>query len=94
MKRTIFIFAFLLFSLSSFGQDVNKGMIVSKPDSTVVQRKIAQWTDSLNRRNFSDDAVEIKGKAEQLGNKAKETIKEHTPAVKELIRSVKNYLKR
>ena len=84
----------MLFGLSSFGQVVHNGVIVSESDSTVVQRRVAELRDSLNNRNFSDDMTKLRVKAEQLGNKTKEVIEEHTPVVKELMQSIADYLKR
>ena len=94
MKRTILILLFSLFSISSFGQIVYNGVVVSEPDSTAVQKRITAWRDSLDNRNFSEDAVKIREEAERLGNKAKEAVKEHTPAIKELMQSVADYFKR
>ena len=94
MKHTIYLFVFLLFSLSSFGRVVHNGVIVPESDSTAVQRKVAELRDSLNNRNFSEDMDKLKVKAEQLGDKTKDVIKEHTPAIKELMQSVVDYLKR
>ena len=94
MKHTIYLFVFLLFGLSSFGQVVHNGVIVPESDSTAVQRRVAELRDSLNNRNFSEDMATLRVKAEQLGIKTKETIEEHTPVVKELIQSIADYLKR
>ena len=94
MKRTIYLFVFMLFSLSSFGQVVHNGVIVPESDSTVVQRRVAELRDSLNNRKFSDDMTKLRMKAEQLGNKTKEVIEGHTPVVKELMQSIADYLKR
>ena len=79
MKRTIYLFVFMLFGLSSFGQVVHNGVIVPESDSTVVQRRVAELRDSLNNRNFSEDMATLRVTAEQLGIKTKETIEEHTP---------------
>ena len=94
MKRTIYLFVFMLFGLSSFGQVVHNGVIEPESDSTVVQRRVAELRDSLNNRNFSADMTKLRVKAEQLGNKTKEVIEEHTPVVKELMQSIADYLKR
>ena len=94
MKRTIYLFVFMLFSLSSFGQVVHNGVIVPESGSTVVQRRVAELRDSLNNRKFSADMTKLRVRAEQLGNKTKEVIKEHTPAIKELMQSIADYLKR
>ena len=94
MKRTITLFAFMLFGLSSFGQVAHNGVIVPESDSTVVQRRVAELRDSLNNRKFSDDMTKLRMKAEQLGNKTKEVIEGHTPMVKELMQSIADYLKR
>ena len=94
MKRTITLFAFILFGLSSSGQVAHNGVIVPESDSTVVQRKVAELRDSLNNRKFSDDMTKLRMKAEQLGNKTKEVIEVHTPVVKELMQSIADYLKR
>ena len=94
MKRTIYLFVFMLFGFSSSGQVVHNGVIVPESDSTAVQRKVAELRDSLNNRNFSEDMDKLKVKAEQLGDKTKDVIKEHTPAIKELMQSVVDYLKR
>ena len=94
MKRTIYLFVFMLFGLSSFGQVVHNGVIVPESDSTVVQRRVAELRDSLNNRKFSEDMATLRVKAEQLGNKTKEVIEEHTPAIKELMQSIADYLKR
>ena len=94
MKRTITLFAFMLFGLSSFGQVAHNGEIVPESDSTVVQRRVAELRDSLNNRKFSDDMTKLRMKAEQLGNKTKEVIEGHTPVVKELMQSIADYLKR
>ena len=94
MKRTILILTFSLLGLTAFGQVVYNGVIVSKADSTAVQRKMAQWADSLNNRNFSEDAAKVREEAERLGEKAKEAVKEHTPAVQELMQSIAEYFKR
>jgi hypothetical protein len=94
MKRTIFTLAFLLFCLPSFGQVVYNGVIVSKPDSTIVQKRVAQWKDSLNNHNFSEDAAKLREEVELFGEKAKQTIEKHTPVVKELMQSIADYFKR
>lgn len=94
MKRTITLFAFMLFSFSAFGRAPHNGEIISASDSTTVQRKVAELRDSLNNRNFSEDMAKLRVKAEQLGNKTKETIEEHTPVVKEFMQSIADYLKR
>ena len=94
MKRTIYLFAFMLFGLSSFGQVAHNGVIVQESNSTVVQRRVAELRDSLNNRKFSDDMTKLRMKAEQLGNKTKEVIEGHTPVVKELMQSIADYLKR
>ena len=94
MKRTIYLFVFMLFGLSSFGQVVHNGVIEPESDSTVVQRRVAELRDSLNNRNFSEDMTKLRVKAEQLGNKTKEVIEGHTPVVKELMQSIADYLKR
>ena len=94
MKRTIYLFVFMLFSLSSFGQVVHNGVIVPESDSTVVQRRVAELRDSLNNRKFSADMTKLRVRAEQLGNKTKEVIEGHTPVVKELMQSIADYLKR
>ena len=94
MKRTITLFAFMLFSFSAFGRAPHNGEIISESDSIAVQRKVAELRDSLNNRNFSEDMATLRVKAEQLGIKTKETIEEHTPVVKELIQSIADYLKR
>ena len=94
MKRTITLFAFILFGLLSFGQVVHNGVIVPESDSTVVQRRVAELRDSLNNRKFSDDMTKLRVKAKQLGNKTKETIEEHTPVVKEFMQGIADYLKR
>ena len=92
--RNYYLFVFMLFGLSSFGQVVHNGVIVPESDSTVVQRRVAELRDSLNNRKFSDDMTKLRMKAEQLGNKTKEVIEEHTPVVKELMQSIADYLKR
>ena len=94
MKRTITLFAFMLFSFSAFGRAPHSGEIISESDSTVVQRRVAELRDSLNNRNFSEDMTKLRMKAEQLGNRTKEVIEGHTPVVKELMQSVVDYLKR
>ena len=94
MKRTIYLFVFMLFGFSSSGQVVHNGVIVPESDSTVVQRRVAELRDSLNNRKFSDDMTKLRMKAEQLGNKTKEVIEGHTPVVKELMQSIADYLKR
>lgn len=94
MKRTITLFAFMFFSLSLFGCISLNGENVSESDSTAVQRRVAELRDSLNNRNFSEDMATLRVKAEQLGNKTKEAIEEHTPVVKELMQSIADYLKR
>ena len=94
MKHTIILFAFILFSFSAFGRAPHSGVIISEPDSTVVQRRVAELRDSLNNRNFSEDMATLRVKAEQLGNKTKEVIEGHTPVVKELMQSIADYLKR
>lgn len=94
MKRTITLFAFMLFSFSAFGRTPHNGEIISESDSTTVQRKVVELRDSLNNRNFSEDMAKLRVKAEQLGNKTKDVIKEHTPTIKELMQSVADYLKR
>ena len=94
MKRTIYLFVFMLFGFSSSGQVVHNGVIVPESDSTVVQRRVAELRDSLNNRKFSDDMTKLRMKAEQLGNKTKEVIEGHTPVVKELMQSIVDYLKR
>ena len=94
MKRTITLFAFMLFGLSSFVQVAHNGVIVPESDSTVVQRRVAELRDSLNNRKFSEDMATLRVKAEQLGNKTKEVIEEHTPVVKEFMQGIADYLKR
>ena len=94
MKRTITLFAFILFSFSTFGRTPHNGVIMPESDSTAVQRRVAELRDSLNNRNFSEDMATLRVKAEQLGNKTKEVIEGHTPVVKELIQSIADYLKR
>lgn len=94
MKHTIILFAFILFSFSAFGRAPHSGVIMPESDSTVVQRRVAEFRDSLNNRKFSDDMTKLRVKAEQLGNKTKEVIEEHTPAIKELMQSIADYLKR
>ena len=94
MKRTITLFAFMFFSLSLFGCVSHNGENVSASDSTAVQRRIAEFRDSLNNRNFSEDMAILRVNAEQLGNKTKEVIEGHTPMVKELMQSIADYLKR
>ena len=94
MKRTIYLFVFMLFGLSSFGQVVHNGVIVPDSDSTTVQRRVAELRDSLNNRKFSEDMAKLRVKAKQLGDKTKDVIKEHTPAIKELMQSIADYLKR
>lgn len=94
MKRTITLFAFMLFSLSLFGCISHNGENVSESDSTAVQRRVVELRDSLNNRNFSEDMGKLRVKAEQLGNKTKKTIEEHTPVVKEFMQSIADYLKR
>lgn len=79
MKRTITLFAFMLFSFSAFGRAPHNGEIISESDSTAVQRRVAELRDSLNNRNFSEDMATLRVTAEQLGIKTKETIEEHTP---------------
>jgi hypothetical protein len=71
MKRTIYLFVFMLFGLSSFGQVVHNGVIVPESDSTAVQRRVAELRDSLNNRNFSEDMATLRVKAEQLAIKQK-----------------------
>lgn len=94
MKRTICILVVAFFSLSLFGCISQNGENVSESDSTAVQKRIIAWTDSLSNRNFSEDMVTLRVKAEQLGNKTKETIEEHTPVVKEFMQGIADYLKR
>jgi hypothetical protein len=84
----------MFFSLSLFGCISHNGENVSESDSTAVQRRVAELRDSLNNRNFSEDMATLRVKAEQLGNKTKEAIEEHTPVVKELMQSIADYLKR
>ncbi|MBQ2027288.1 MAG: hypothetical protein II214_05260 [Alistipes sp.] len=94
MKHTIILFVFMLFSLPAFGRTPHNREIISKSDSTAVQKRVAELRDSLNNRNFSEDMDKLKVKAEQFGNKTKEVIEGHTPVVKELMQSVADYLKR
>ena len=101
MKRTICILVVAFFSLCCLVQVIASNSIVVshesvvyRCDSTAVQKRVIAWTDSLSNRNFSDDMATLRVKAEQLGNKTKETIKEHTPVVKGLMQSVADYLKR
>ena len=85
------IYAFRLIIIRAGGPN---GVIVPESDSTVVQRRVAELRDSLNNRKFSDDMTKLRMKAEQLGNKTKETIEEHTPVVKEFMQGIADYLKR
>ena len=101
MKRTICILVVAFFSLycmvqviASNSVIVSDESVVYRHDSTVVQKRIVAWTDSLSNRNFSEDMVTLRVKAEQLGNKTKETIEEHTPVVKEFMQGIADYLKR
>ena len=101
MKRTICILVVAFFSLCCLVQVkasnrviVSDESVVCRHDSTAVQKRIIAWTDSLSNRNFSEDMATLRVKAEQLGDKTKETIEEHTPVVKELMQSIADYLKR
>ena len=101
MKRTICILVVAFFSLyclvqvrASNSVILSDESVVYKQDSTAVQKRIIAWTDSLSNRNFSEDMAKLRVKAEQLGNKTKETIEEHTPVVKEFLQSIADYLKR
>ena len=101
MKRTICILVVAFFSLYCLAQVIaSNSVIVSnesfvyRHDSTAVQKRVIAWTDSLSNRNFSEDMATLRVKAEQLGDKTKETIEEHTPVVKELMQSIADYLKR
>ena len=94
-RRTILMLAFAALSLSAFGQDkTNNGVAAPESDSTLVQKKVAEWKDSLDNRNFSEDAAQIKKGAEQLGDKAKDVAKEYAPVVKDFVQSVVDYFKR
>lgn len=101
MKRTICILVVAFFSLyclvqvrASNSVILSDESVVYRQDSTAVQKRIIAWTDSLSNRNFSEDMAKLRVKAEQLGNKTKETIEEHTPVVKDFLQSVADYLKR
>lgn len=101
MKRTICILVVAFFSLyclvqvrASNSVILSDESVVYRQDSTAVQKRIIAWTDSLSNRNFSEDMAKLRVKAEQLGNKTKETIEEHTPVVKEFLQSIADYLKR
>ena len=63
-------------------------------DSTLVQKTLTSWSDSLRNRNFSDDAYKLRKTAEELSDKTKNKIEKHTSTIKELIGSFVEYLTR
>ena len=101
MKCAICILVVAFFSLyclvqviASNSVIVSDESVVYRHDSTAVQKRIIAWTDSLSNRNFSEDKAKLRVKAEQLGDKTKETIEEHTPVVKEFMQGIADYLTR
>lgn len=63
-------------------------------DTTVVEKTIDQWVDSLNTRKLSEDAANLKEDVKKLGIRTKKSIERHTPKVKKLFKEIRNYLKR
>lgn len=64
------------------------------PDTTVVEKTIDRWIDSLNTRKFSEDTEKLKEDVKELGDKTKKSIERHTPKVKKLFKEIGDYLKR
>ena len=65
-----------------------------KPDTTVVEKTIDRWVDSLNTRKFSEDTEKLKEDVKEFGDKTKKSIERHTPKVKKLMKEIGDYLKR
>lgn len=65
-----------------------------KPDTTIVEKTIDRWVDSLNTRKFSEDTEKLKEDVKEFGDKTKKSIERHTPKVKKLMKEIGDYLKR
>lgn len=65
-----------------------------KLDTTVVEKTIDRWVDSLNTRKFSEDTEKLKEDVKGFGDKTKRSIERHTPKVKKLFKEIGDYLKR
>lgn len=65
-----------------------------KQDTTVVEKTIDRWVDSLNTRKFSKDTEKLKEDVKEFGDKTKKSIERHTPKVKKLMKEIGDYLKR
>ena len=52
------------------------------------------WSESLDKRNFSEDREEIKEDVKEFGEEVKQTVKEYTPEVENFMKSLGDYFKR
>lgn len=68
--------------------------VKEQSDTTVVEKKLNEWSDSLNNRDFSKDVESFKKEVKDFGDKTKKTIEKHTPEVKRMFKSLGDYLKR
>jgi hypothetical protein len=68
--------------------------IKEQSDTTIIEKKLNEWSDSLNKRDFSKDTESFKKEVKEFGDKTKKTIEKHTPEVKRMFKSLRNYLKR
>lgn len=67
---------------------------VKQTDTTFVEKKLYQWSDSLNTRDFSKDVEALKKDIKEAADKTKESIERHTPEVRKLFKSLGEYLRR
>ena len=65
-----------------------------KPDTTIVEKTIDRWVDSLNTRKFSEDTEKLKEDVKEFADKTKKSIEKNTPKVKELMKEIGDYLRR
>lgn len=68
--------------------------VKEQSDTTVVEKTINRWVDSLNKRKFSEDTEKLKEDVKEFGDKTKKSIERHTPKVKELMKEFGDYLRR
>ena len=88
------LFCLILFCLCFYCCARPQENVKEQSDTTIVEKKLNEWSDSLNTRDFSKDMESFKKEVKDFGDKTKKTIEKHTPGVKRMFKSLGDYLKR
>lgn len=95
MKYLVITLAFLAVSFTVSACDGTQEPKKMQQDTTANKHTILDdWAKSLDKRKFSEDTKEFKEDVKEFGEEVKETVKEYTPEVENLMKSLGDYFKR